>query len=133
VSRPRRRAWPTLLAAAGALAAQLAHACGVCIDDKVAAAYDHAVVTGAAGRGHVVVFAEVHGPRAASDRMGAARAAARRVPGIAAESVRTSQELAALSFALDPRVRSPQAALAAVEAAARPPGALRLELLKVLR
>ncbi len=107
-------------------------ACGVCIDDKVAAAYDHDVVTRATDRGQVVVFAEVSGPGAAADFVPAARRAAARVPGVIAASVRAAEAPAALSFALDARVRSPEAALAAVEKAAAKAG-VKLALLKILR
>ena len=118
-----------VLAACSGLASQ---ACGVCIEDKVAAAYDHEVVTLAASRGHVVVFAQVRGRGAAAEFVRAARAAAQRVPGVARDSVRVAEAPSALSFALDTRVRSPSQALAAVERFA---GAehVQLELLKVLR
>jgi hypothetical protein len=114
------------------LAPAAAQACGVCIDDKVAAAYDHAVVTRAADRGLVVVFAEVRGHGAAAQFVPAARRAAARVKGVVAASVRSAEAPAALSFALDTRVRSPDAALAAVEEAAAKSG-VKLALLKVLR
>jgi hypothetical protein len=121
-----------LAGAALALAAGGAQACGVCIDDKVAAAYDHAIVSRALERGQVVVFAEVRGRGTAADFVGAARRAAARVPGVAKASVRAAEAPAALSFALDARVRSPAEALAAVEKGAAAAG-LRLELLKVMR
>ena len=120
------------IAATGLLAPAAATACGVCIDDKVAAAYDHAVVTRASERGQVVVFAEVSGRGAAADFVPAARRAAARVSGVVAASVRAAEAPASLSFALDARVRSPEAALAAVEKAAGKSG-VRLALLKVLR
>ena len=119
-------------AAAWTLAGASAQACGVCIDDKVAAAYDHEVVTRAADRGQVVVFAEVRGRGATADFVSAARRAAARVRGVEAASVRAADAPAALSFALDARVRSPEAALAAVEKAAATSG-VKLALLKVLR
>jgi hypothetical protein len=127
-----RRLAATFACAAAALGAAAAQACGVCIDDKVAAAYDHGVVTRAAERGQVVVFAEVRGAGTAASLVGAARKAAARVPGVVAASVRGAEAPATLSFALDPRVRSPEAALAAVERGA-PAAAVRLELLKVMR
>ena len=40
-----------LLAAAGS-----AYACGVCVEDKMAAAYDHAIVTKALAQKHHVAF-----------------------------------------------------------------------------
>jgi hypothetical protein len=114
------------------LAAPAAHACGVCIDDKVAAAYDHAVLEQARARGQVVVFAEVQGRGTAAQFVGAARKAASRVPGVAPGSVRAADAPAALSFALDDRVRSPGQALAAVEKGAAL-SEVRLALLKVMR
>lgn len=127
-----RRLARVAAAAAWTLAAASAQACGVCIDDKVAAAYDHEVVMRATDRGQVVVFAEVRGRGAAADFVPAARRAAARVRGVVAASVRAAEAPAALSFALDARVRSPEAALAAVEKAAATSG-VKLALLKVLR
>jgi hypothetical protein len=120
-----------LAGVAAALGMAGAHACGVCIDDKVAAAYDHAVVNRAVDRGQVVVFAEVRGAGTAADFVAAARRAAVRVPGIVAGTIRTAEAPATLSFALDVRVRSPAAALAAVEKGA-PAAGVKLALLKVL-
>jgi hypothetical protein len=130
--RRRRTAWRVAAAAIAASGALAAQACGVCVEDKIAAAYDHAVVERARERGEVVVFAQVRGRGTSADSVGAAREAAKRVRGVAARSVRASEPLEAVSFALDPRVRSPEAALSAVERAAGA-AAVRLELLKVLR
>jgi hypothetical protein len=106
-----------------------AFACGVCVDDKVAAAYDHAVVTDAIARRHVVVFAEVRGPGTVEALVRKARTAAGRVRGVERASVRAAASPAALSFALDPAVATPQVALAAVGRAV--PG-LQLTLLRVM-
>lgn len=106
-----------------------ASACGVCVDDKVAAAYDHAVVTEAIARRHVVVFAELRGAGTLEALASKARAAAGKVRGVDRASVRAAASPAALSFALDPAVATPQAALAAVGRAA--PG-LQLTLLRVM-
>jgi GNAT superfamily N-acetyltransferase len=120
------------MCAAFALFGPAAYACGVCIEDKVAAAYDHATVQEARARGEVVVFAEVRGRGTAAKFVAAAREAARRVPGVPAKSVRAAEAPASLSFALDARSRSPEAALAAIERAASA-AAVKLDLLKVLR
>ena len=114
-----------------AMASSGALACGVCVDDKVAAAYDHAVVQRALQRGQVVVFAEVEGSGRAEDRVRAAREAARRVAGVEAASLRSAPAPAALSFALDARVSSPERALKAANAFAS--GRAELRLLKVMR
>lgn len=121
-----RRAIAALVAASAPFAAL---ACGVCVEDKVAATYDHAVVTDAAARHRVVVFAAVDGHADAATQSQALKRAAARVPGIDGASIRTADSPAALSFALDPRTRSPQSALAAIERGARGP---HLTLLKVM-
>ena len=98
-----RRAVATLVLTVAMPAA----ACGVCVDDKVAAAYDHAVVTEAAARQHVVVFAEVRGPGAVEALVRKAKQAAGKVRGVDRASVRAAASPAALSFALDPKVATP--------------------------
>ncbi len=108
-----------------------AWACGVCIEDKIAATYDYSVVTQAKAHHRVVVFAavETHGD-AASEAQALKRAAAR-MAGIDASSIRTASAPAALSFALDAHRASPAAALAALE---RTSGAsVKLTLLRVMR
>jgi hypothetical protein len=96
-------------------------ACGVCLEDKVAATYDHAMVQRALAQHRVVVFAE---PRASVDANGlkAFAAAAARAPGVDAATVRTSAAPASVSFVLDPRRANAKATVAA----------LRLDLLKVI-
>jgi hypothetical protein len=89
----------------------LALACGVCIEDKVAATYDHAVVQRAAASGQVVVFCEIVGPVDA-ERI---RNAARVVRGLDASSVRVSETPSAISFVVDPAKQSPQAAAGAIQ------------------
>ena len=110
----------------------LALACGVCVEDKVAAAYDHATATRALGAGRVLVFAEVVGEGDAAARVRSARSATAKVAGVDRASIRTSTAPAVVSFALDPRARSPEAALAQAQRIA---GEARfsLALLKVLR
>jgi hypothetical protein len=94
-----------------ALAAPVAWACGVCVEDKVAATYDYAVVQRALARGQVVVYCEVSG-RADAAQL---RHAAVKVPALDAASLRISAEPAALSFALDTARQSPKAAVAALQ------------------
>jgi copper chaperone CopZ len=108
-----------------ALAPAASHACGACAEDQIAATYDHAVVERAATSGDVVVFCTIAGPFDAA-RL---KAAVRRVRGVEPRSVRVSVQPAAVSFAIDPKQRSPQAA---VQAAQRgmPPGS-RLTILRV--
>jgi hypothetical protein len=120
-----------LLAIALAAWATGAIACGACLEDKVAAAFDYEVVSRAASKGQAVVFAEVQGPGAAKALVAAARKGAAAVPGVEAASVRTAEEPAALSFAFDVRRSTPASALAAAEKRAGVKG-LRLVLLKVV-
>lgn len=104
-----------------------ARACGACIEDTVAATYDHAVVERAAARGDVVVYCGVSG--AFDERR--LRQAVRGVRGVEPQSVRLSPQPAAVSFALDPRAGG--SAQKAVDGAQRglAPGT-RLTLVRVV-
>jgi hypothetical protein len=106
-------------AAIGALTCMLCTAslaCGACAEDKVAATYDHAVIRHAAASGDVVVFCEVGGPLDAA-RL---KAAVRGVRGVRPRSVRVSAQPPAVSFALDPMLQSPQAAIERMRRALAP-------------
>jgi hypothetical protein len=96
-------------------------ACGVCLEDKVAATYDHALVARALAHGRVVVFAEPRVPLDAA-RLKKVAAAASRAPGVEAATVKTSDAPASVSFVLDPRRASAKSTVAA----------LNLDLLKVI-
>ena len=91
--------------AAGAPATSLA--CGACIEDKVAATYDHAVVERAAASGDLMVFCEVTGPLDARHL----KQAMRRVHGVRPQSVRVSTQPPAISFAIDRKAGPPQDAV----------------------
>ena len=110
-----------------------ANACGICIDDKVASCYDHAVVTGAKARGDAVAFLAIEGPlvRSAETR-GAVLRAIRSASGVQRASARVSLESAALSFAYDPRRASVDAIRATLDARLAPQG-LTLRLLREMR
>jgi hypothetical protein len=77
-----------------------AAACGYCVEDKIAATYDHAVVTGALAQGHHVVFFHVDGPPVTRRAL---ENAVSSVAGIDRRSVRISPDLLTLSVAFDPR------------------------------
>jgi len=87
------------LAVAGGLLSLQALACGYCVEDKIAATYDHAVVSRALAQGHHVVFFHVEGApvtrRALED-------AASALPGIDKGSMRISPDLLTVSVAFDP-------------------------------
>lgn len=109
-----------------------ASACGHCVEDKVAATFDYAVLTRAAREGHVVVFTEIRG-RAAGGGPALEAFIARALAatsGVDAGTSRVSLEPAAASFACDPSRRTPGALVAAVNTrlAAR---ALRLAVIKI--
>lgn len=80
-----------------------AFACGYCIEDKIAAVYDHAVATRAIAQKHQVVFFAVEGnipPGEASRRT--LEAIVESVVGVDKGSARISVESASLSAAFDP-------------------------------
>ena len=102
------------IAVASLLAFSPVQACGVCNEDKVAATYDHAVVRRATLQGRVMVFCEVRGTFDSRQL----KAAASRITGIDAVSLRTSTNPATVSFALDSRRQSAQTAVNALQATA---------------
>jgi hypothetical protein len=111
-------------------ASDAVNACGACVEDKVAATYDYAVITQAMQRHQQVLFVAVEGPRAES--AGARLSAiARNVRGVEVASVRTSASPAALSFAID-TTQNPERAIDAFRAALRDP-ATKLTLIRIAR
>jgi hypothetical protein len=106
-------------------------ACGVCVEDKVAATYDHAVVMKAEARHHLVVFGEIDGAVSIETVTASILAAARRVQGIDRGTVRTSASPPAFSFALDPAARTPDSAVAELQKRLRTQG-VKLSLLRVM-
>lgn len=90
--------------------AQAAQACGYCVEDKVAAVYDHAVISRALAAKHQVVFMHVEGTATRQAIEQAASAA-----GADRGSVRVSGDLLTVSFAFDPQRRSLGAIHSAME------------------
>jgi hypothetical protein len=79
-------------------------ACGVCVEDKIAAVYDHAAVREALAAKRTVVFFAIDGKLVQDERSRRSiAAAARAAPGVDPASVRVSLELASLCLAYDPR------------------------------
>ncbi len=127
------------LSAAGVLlalmgGAQVAGACGACLEDRMAAVYDHAVVGSARARGHWVVFAAIAGARTPwSTAQGArVRRALVGCTGVQAGSIRLAPAAAAASFAFDPRGTSLAGLLARIRRDLAS-DALGLDTLRVLR
>jgi hypothetical protein len=78
--------------------------CGVCVEDKIAACYDHAVIERARSRGQEVAFFAVEGaPRQDPALPARLRRQIEATAGVQAGSARVSVENGALSFAYDPR------------------------------
>jgi hypothetical protein len=118
-----------LLAGALAMVSGAAFACGACIEDKIAATYDHATVTAAAAKGDRVVFGAIDGPidaRRVSERV---RATAPKIRGVRPGTVHASAAPSAFSFAVD-RAQSAEAAVAELERRLAVPG-LHLTVIRV--
>ncbi len=77
-------------------------ACGYCVEDKIAATYDHALITRALAGGRHVVFFHVDG--AAVRRAALEQAASGR--GIEKGSARISPDALTLALVFDPRLVS---------------------------
>jgi hypothetical protein len=109
-----------------------AFACGYCVEDRVAAVYDHAMVVKSLDRRHPVVFLAIEGPLAAAEgERKAIEAALRGTRGIDSGSLRVSLAGAALSFAYDPARGGLGAIMAGLERRLAPRG-LGLSLLRVV-
>lgn len=81
-----------------------AHACGYCVEDRIAATYDHAVIEHALSTRHQVVFFALEGRLTGVNALrGAIQGALESTAGVDRGSARVSIENAALSFAFDPR------------------------------
>ena len=92
-----------------------AGACGACVEDRVAAVYDHAVVEGAARRGHAVAFLALEAaPDLDEARVRAVRAALAATKGVERATVRISPEAASCSVAFDPARASRESLVAEV-------------------
>ena len=119
-----------LAALAGLLLGQGAIACGYCIEDKIAAAYDHAVVVSAMDRRHQVAFLSIESAPASS-RERAIAGAVESVAGVDRGTVRVSLEGGAVSFAFDPARAPASSIVASVRKKLAAKGA-RASLLRVL-
>ena len=104
-------------------------ACGVCIEDKVAATYDHAVIQRAIERHQQVLFVAIGG-EVQSDAIGRKIAGAR-VRGVVSGTLRTSASPPAFSFALDAK-EEPAHALAGFQKAVHDSRA-QLTLVRIVR
>jgi hypothetical protein len=104
----------------------LAIACGACIEDRIAATYDHAVIAEAIAKHRQVVFVAIDGPVEMKKVAARLEAAAARVRGLQAGTLRISLAPAAFSFALDARGDPVEALVAFRKALADPQAQLSL-------
>lgn len=121
----------TVIATAAAIALSgAAYACGVCIEDKIAATYDHAVIHDAMASHRQVIFVALEGRDGAlaGERI---IAAARRVPGMQTASVRYAAAPPAFSFAISKNV-APDKALAAFQTATKGMD-VRMRVVRIMR
>jgi hypothetical protein len=84
-----------------ATAASESWACGACVEDLVAVTYDHAIIDAAMAKHQQVVFVAVDGPTDARKVNARIVAAASKVRGVQAGTLRTSLAPHTFSFALD--------------------------------
>ena len=94
-----------------------AQACGYCVEDKIAATYDHAVITTALAKKHHVVFLHVEG---AAQRRTTLEEAVYAAPGVDRGTARISSDLLTVSFAFDPARASLGAIHTRIEKKLRP-------------
>src|SRR6185436_2054055 len=93
-----------LVLAAALLSSTGALACGVCVEDKMAAVYDHAVIGKALGQKHHVAFFHVEGSLAAGEATRQLLEKSAEASGSADKgSARVSVESASLAVAFDPQ------------------------------
>ena len=90
-----------------ALGSSTTLACGYCVEDRIAAVYDHALLQRTLALRHEMIFFAWDGPLARSD---ASRqkmmALGEAVPGVDKGSARVSMEPAAVALAFDPQRNS---------------------------
>ena len=115
-----------LLALLLALASTAASACGYCVEDRIAAVYDHALLQRAQASKHELAYFAWDGPmtRNAASRQ-QLQALLEGTPGVDKGSARVSMEPAALALAFDPQRSSAEAIGAALRKKLK---ALRLSL-----
>lgn len=124
-SKATRAAAAVVLAGASATAL----ACGYCVEDRVAAVYDHQAVRAALGKHRHVAFFVVEGALERNDGVRSALVAAIEKGGGVRGTARVALDSAALSVAYDPARATP----ASLAAAANEPLAARGLALSPLR
>ncbi len=107
---PVRPAPAAALALLLALGSAASFACGHCVEDRIAAVYDHALLQRSLASNHPVLFFAWDGPVTRND---ASRqkimALTSAVAGVDKDSIRVSMEPASLALAFDPQQSNGQA------------------------
>jgi hypothetical protein len=112
--------------------AAVAIACGYCVEDRVAAAYDHSVVVSSLDRRHEVAFFAIEGPIAASPQLSREiQKALESTRGVDRGTARVSLPTGSLSFAYDPARQKLGPIMHALEKTLAPKG-LSASLLRVI-
>ena len=107
------------------------HACGACVEDKVAATYDHAVIHAAIAKHRQVVFVAVDGAIDVKKIGAQIAVVAPKVHGVVAGTLRTSVAPPAFSFGVD-AAENPERAVAGFRKALADSGA-RLTMVRIMR
>jgi hypothetical protein len=103
------------------LVATSATACGHCVEDRIAAVYDHALQQRTAAAKHRIAYFAVEGSVANNEAMRRGiLAIVEALPGVIRGSARVSMEPSAIALAFDPARSSPQAIESALRNKLRP-------------
>jgi hypothetical protein len=112
--------------------AAAAVACGYCVEDRVAAAYDHSVIVRALDRKHEVAFFAIEGALAANSQLSREiQNALESTRGVDRGTARVSLPAGSLSFAYDPARQKLGPIMRGLEKTLEPKG-LRTSLLRVI-
>jgi hypothetical protein len=112
--------------------AAAAVACGYCVEDRIAAAYDHSVIVSSLDRSHEVAFFAIEGAVAPSAGFRREiRTALQSTKGIDRGTERVSNDTTSLSFAYDPARHKLGPIMRAIESRLAPKG-LNISLLRVI-
>lgn len=88
------------------LQAPIAAACGHCVEDKMAAVYDHAVITRALLSHQEVAFFSINGDVPANEASKKAlEAIAEMAPGVTKHTVKVALDVGALALVFNPKVQ----------------------------
>ena len=105
------------------VAAAPAFGCGHCAEDKVAAVYDHRVITTAHARGQQVAFFAIEGPlQAGAESRRVIARALRPVDGVDSRSLRVATDAGSLSLSYDGKLTSSSRIVDALNRALAPRG-----------